>query len=91
MVNRMLTTMIHTPPAKKAMNPAGVKAAIPSTIATQPSHLGKPPWRTTERPAASTRRATPATAGTKSLLSSTLSVCTVAWVTTLSPALESAM
>ena len=41
------------------MNPDGVIEMMPSRIATQPSHFGSAPWRTTERPDASMKTEAP--------------------------------
>ena len=59
---------------------------IASLQSIQPIHVGRPPWRTAERPLAKTSTATPAARGRKSLLSRTFNTCAVPMVLALSAA-----
>ncbi len=45
-----LTIRIQTIRARKAKKPFGVMASTPITIASQPTHFGRAPWRTIEMP-----------------------------------------
>src|SRR2546423_3567351 len=71
----MLTTSTQTNTARKPTNPIGVRDTTPITIATHPSHLGRPPWRRTQIPLANLNTAIPARNGRKKSSLSTESVC----------------
>ena len=74
---RMLTMIDQiTNPSRAGKLAGGMIAAIPSTIATQPSYFGSAAPRRIATPAQSANTNAPPTIGMKSSLVRTLSVCT---------------